>query len=222
MYSKIFEQMASQADQEKAQQMAAYLKNQFFFFGLSRPVRNQLQKDFLQEAKGRKLLDWGFIDECWERPQRECQYLAMDYLIALQRELTEHDLKKVEKLIVAKSWWDTVDILASNLVGALAQKYPHLVTDSILPWAVDENIWLQRTAILFQLKYKGKTDSAVLAEIIGQTKDTNEFFLNKAIGWALREFSKTDPLWVGDFLNNTQLSKLSRREAGKYITGRPE
>lgn len=202
--------------EENAVHMAAYMKNKFSFLGISRPKRNELQKTFLKEAKKGKFVDWEFIFKCWDLPEREFQYLAMDYIVTLQKYLLENDIEKIEKLITNKSWWDTVDVLAGKIAGQFFSRFPRLIDKYILEWSVSENIWLKRTAILFQLKYKEKTDIQLLKKVILQNKDTKEFFINKAIGWALREYSKTNKKWVRSFIANNSLHSLSVREGSKY------
>ncbi len=217
MHNNIISEFRDSRDPIKAEAMAAYMKNKFPFLGLIRPERNRLQKEFIKSAKKSGLIDWDFINECWNLPEREYQYLAMDYLIALKQNLQKGDLTKIEGLITSKSWWDTVDAIADKLVGDLCRRLPELINEYILKWAVSENIWLARSAILFQLKYKDLTDSELLKRIILENNDTKEFFINKAIGWALREYSKTNRAWVQDFINNNHLHPLSVREGSKYL-----
>ncbi len=204
-------------DLERAAKMAAYMKDQFSFLGIPRPKRNELQKSFIRQARKEKLLDWEFVFRLWDLPEREFQYLALDYLIALTSSLSKADMDRLTDLIVKKSWWDTVDSLAANPIGTLCVKEPELVQSHILNWTDSDNIWLVRTAILFQLKHKEKTDKKLLASIIIGNSSSREFFINKAIGWALREYSKTDKEWVKEFIDSNPLHSLSVREARKYL-----
>lgn len=204
-------------DEEKAGFMARYMKDQFSFLGISRPERAALQRAFFAGAKNAGAVDRDFVARLWALPEREFQYLAVDYLMALANRLQADDTDMLAGLVVAKPWWDTVDALAANVIGPLFAKHPELVAGHIVPWSAGENIWLARTAILFQLKYKEKTDTAVLGLVIGNTCGTKEFFLNKAIGWALREYSKTDPDWVRAFAGSHRLRPLSVREGSKYV-----
>jgi len=204
-------------DPKQSSGMAAYMENNFEFLGLKRPVRNSLQKEFIKGAKKAKAVNWDFVFYCWNLPEREFQYLAVDYLTALKNLMQKEDMEKLEKLITSKSWWDTVDSCASVLVGEICMRYPELIKSHILKWAAHENIWLVRTAILFQLKYKDKTDHELLGKIISQNNESKEFFINKAIGWALREYSKTNPEWVRKFIGDTTLHPLSIREGSKYL-----
>ncbi|MCK5077528.1 MAG: DNA alkylation repair protein, partial [Calditrichia bacterium] len=116
-----------------------------------------------------------------------------------------------------KSWWDTVDFIATNLVGPLFEKYSELIIPYTKKWMDSGNIWLQRTSILFQLKYKEKTDFKLIIGFIQQCSSSNEFFIQKAIGWILREYSKTDASTVIEFVKNNKLAPLSEREALKWL-----
>ncbi len=204
-------------DEAKAVFMKAYMKDKFPFLGLTKPERATLARDFLRRAKKAAAVDWGLVDRLWGLPEREFQYLAVDYLTALSGRLAADDIGRVAGLVTAKSWWDTVDALAAHVIGSLCAKHPELVGSHIVGWSAGENLWLARSAILFQLKYKEKTDTAVLGLVIGNTCGTKEFFLNKAIGWALREYSKTDREWVRAFIAGQPLSPLSVREGSKYL-----
>ena len=134
----------------------------------------------------------------------------------LKDSMQRTDLDRIKRLIINKSWWDSVDSLA-NIIGILCAKYPELVQNHILSWAESENIWLARVAVLFQLKYKEKTDREFLEFIIAKNCNSKEFFITKAIGWALREYSKTNKEWVKSFLEGHALQPLSVREASKYL-----
>lgn len=215
-YDGIFKQMEAMRDAERGLKMSAYMQSLFPFLGIPKPALKQCIKPYLQ--KSRKLaLDWAFVRVCWEKPYREAQYLAIEYLLLHEKELTDTDLPKLRELITQKSWWDTVDGL-NPAVGTLVLRYPEL-KDAMRQWSGSENIWVRRAAIDFQLKYKGQTDTALLEEIIRNNFGSHEFFINKAIGWSLREYSKTDPAWVRGFLEKYKddLSALSIREAGKYV-----
>ncbi len=131
--------------------------------------------------------------------------------------LQKADIDNLETVIKTKSWWDTVDSLAGNVIGTLCTNEPELIPSHILKWADSDNIWLVRSAILFQLKFKENTDTELLSSIIINNRDTKEFFINKAIGWVLREYSKTNKIWVRTFLESNTLNSLSVREASKYL-----
>ena len=217
MFDQILQELRDNKNPSQAVPMAKYMKNKFSFLGLTRPARNKIQAGFLKEVRKEKGINWEFIFKCWELPEREYQYLAVDYLTTCVQLLQKEDMAKLELLTVQKSWWDSVDIIAVKLVGELCNKYPKLIDDYILNWAASDNIWLVRTAILFQLKYKQNTDTILLARIIIQNSNSREFFINKAIGWILREYSKTDIQWVKAFIASNPLHPLSVREGSKYL-----
>ncbi|HHZ02249.1 MAG TPA: DNA alkylation repair protein [Tissierellia bacterium] len=203
-------------NEELAVPMAKYMKNKFPFLGIKTPQRKTLAKEFMKERKKDKEVDWDFIDKCFNLPEREFQYLAIHYMDVVKKLFTIDDMEKIESLITYKSWWDTVDSI-NPIVGYISMKYPEVKDKVISKWIYSENIWLKRVSIIFQLKYKEKTDTEFLSKAIINNASTEEFFVNKAIGWALREYSKTNKSWVSDLIENNQLSKLSVREGSKYL-----
>lgn len=213
----IFETLRAAADPEKAVQMSAYMRDQFPFLGIATPQRKKLAREFLKEL-GKAPVDWGFVAACWQQPEREFQYLAADYLIRMNALLTPDDIPRIRELVVQKSWWDSVDCL-DRVVGNIALRYPE-VNETLLAWSVDENFWLRRLAIDHQLVRHEKTDTELLERIIVNNLGQTEFFITKAIGWALRDFSKTDPVWVRDFVerHRSEMAPLSIREASKYLS----
>lgn len=212
----IFKIFYSNKNEENAIPMAKYMKNKFPFLGLKKPERAALAKEFLKLRKKDTRVDWDFIFKCYDMLEREFHYLAIDYMDKVKNLFTPDDMDNIEKLITIKSWWDTVDNI-NKIVGYIVMKYPELKDDIIQKWIYSENIWLKRVSILFQLKYKEKTDTEFLNKAIISNSKTDEFFVNKAIGWALREYSKTDKEWVKEFIQNNELSKLSIREGSKYL-----
>ena len=116
-------------------------------------------------------------------------------------------------MVTHNSWWDTVDIIAVKLIGEYFKKYPEEIKPAVKRWLDSRNIWLQRCAILFQLHYKKAIDTEMLTQVIHSLLGSKEFFINKAIGWILREYGKTNPEWVLDFVDKTELHPLSKREA---------
>lgn len=215
-YQEIADIFHQNANPEKGIAMSAYLRNQFPCLGISSPLRKEISKEFLKEKVKSKHVDWEFIYWCFEQEEREFIYLATDYLRKVNKLMVEDDIEKLESLILTKSWWDSVDALNNN-VGYLCLKFPQLKETKISQWIEDENKWLKRVSIIFQLTYKEKTDTDFLAKAILANTDTNEFFVNKAIGWALRQYSRTNAKWVSAFLEENVLHKLSVREASKYL-----
>jgi 3-methyladenine DNA glycosylase AlkD len=212
----IFKTFKAAANPEKAAPMRAYMRDQFPFLGIPTPERKKLSRDFLKSPGG-KTVDWDFVFKCWRQPEREFQYLAKDYLSKMTAVLTPADLPKLRELAVTKSWWDTVDGL-DVIVGAVALLHPE-VHGTLLEWSVDENFWLRRLAIDHQLTRRDKTDTRLLEQIIANNFGQTEFFINKAIGWALRDYGKTNPGWVRDFVerHRSEMAALSIREASKYL-----
>jgi 3-methyladenine DNA glycosylase AlkD len=197
--------------------MAAYMRNQFLFYGIKTPERREIIAPILMEMSKQKDVDWNFVFSCWEDPRRELQYVALSYLNRIRARLTIDDIDRLKRLAVTKSWWDTVDSL-DTIIGDIAFR-DRRVDEILLSWSRDDNIWLRRIAINHQRKRKDKTDTALLEEIIRNNLGSDEFFINKAIGWSLREYSKTNPVWVRDFLDRYRgrLARLSVREGSKYI-----
>ena len=196
----------------------AYMKNKFDYFGLKSPVRKELQKPFLLKAqvppKGEVE---SIIKKLWQKPEREVQYFAQELLQKYTKLYELKDISLFEYCITHKSWWDTVDFIASNILGPYFKKFPEQQKVYVEKWIASENLWLQRSALLFQLKYKEEVDTVLLSFSINSLLGSKEFFINKAIGWSLRQYSKYNPEWIIDFVNRTQLENLSRREALRLI-----
>lgn len=212
----IFETFFNQANTEKSGQMAAYMRNQFSFLGIPTPKRREISKNYFKQNQV-KQIDWAFIETCWQKEEREFQYLAIDYLLYYRQLLDKKDLPKIQKLITEKAWWDSVDAL-NAIVRVLVLAFPELKT-TMLEWSTAENFWLRRVAILHQLLLKERMDTILLHQILTNNLNQTEFFINKAIGWSLRDYSKTNPAWVKDFIqaNKPQLSALSIREGSRYL-----
>jgi len=198
--------------------MAKYMKDHFDYFGIQAPIRKEITRKFLKEnplPKGKELMI--IAKKMWKLPQREYQYIAMDFLIRKSRYLEVEAIDFLVYLITTKSWWDSVDSIASNLVGTYFELYPQEKRSYTQKWIHSENMWLQRTAIIFQLKYKNNLDEDLLFEHILICAGSKEFFIQKAIGWALRQYAKTQPMAVKRFVENNELKSLSKREALKGI-----
>lgn len=214
-FQHAFEQAASA---EKGEQMQAYLKGQFPFYGLQAAERRKIQTVLFRSFHARKEpLDLNFIQDCWREEKREFQYLAIDYLRIKEKELKAEDLPFLVELIEKKSWWDTVDMLAAASVGSILKDREDLIEQYADAWIHSDNFWLQRTAILYQLKYKEKMDFVRLKRYCLQLQTDKEFFIRKAIGWILREASKRNPEEVKDILQSGSFSGLTVREASKYL-----
>ena len=216
-FNKLYEEMIQHKNEEQAQKMSKYMLNKFEYIGIKTPERRKIFKNFFKEYKNEEKIDWEFVNKCWENKYREFQYIAADYLKNMKDKLTIDDIPKLKQLILKKSWWDTIDNLDMT-IGALALKDSN-VNKILLEWSLDENIWLRRIAIDHQLLRKEKTNTELLEKILKNNLGQAEFFINKAIGWALRDYSKTNPEWVKNFIkeNRENMAKLSIREASKYL-----
>ena len=200
-----------------AESMSKYMQDKFSFLGVRGATRTEIYKKYFPNARKTKTIDWDFVESCWNKEEREFQYVVVYYLKAMQKFLKREDISRLKYLIVTKSWWDTVDLLA-KVVGSLViriEGYDQIM----LEWSKDSNIWLKRVAILYQLSLKEKVDKQVLERILVNNLGDSEFFINKAIGWALRDYSKYNPEWVREFIkqNKDNMANLSIREASKYI-----
>ena len=216
-FNKLYEEMIQHKNEEQAQRMSKYMLNKFEYIGIKTPERRKIFKNFFSEYKNEEKIDWEFVNKCWENKYREFQYVAADYLKNTKDKLTIDDIPKFKQLILKKSWWDTIDNLDMT-IGALALKDSN-VNKILLEWSLDENIWLRRIAIDHQLLRKEKTNTELLEKILKNNLGQAEFFINKAIGWALRDYSKTNPERVKNFIeeNKEKMAKLSIKEASKYL-----
>jgi 3-methyladenine DNA glycosylase AlkD len=211
----LFEQ---NADPSQAEPMKKYMRDQFEYLGIKTPQNAALQKNFFAEHGLPELSDLDeILRDLWALPQREFQYVAMGLLGKFEKQLSANFINTIEYLTVTKSWWDTVDALASHTVGTHFRRFPKVRERSLKKWRKSKNIWLRRAAILFQLGYKKETDFELLTEIINENLVSDEFFINKAIGWAPRQYAYIDPKAVKSFVKSTPLQPLSRREARKHL-----
>jgi 3-methyladenine DNA glycosylase AlkD len=203
---------------ENAFWMKKYMKDQFEFYGVKTPERRAMMKSFMKEY-GLPLVNElkPVIMECWAHDYRDWQYVAVGLLMEYIKKPEKDIIELLEFMIVNKSWWDTVDGIAGWLVGPLFKKYPELIGPKTTQWMNSGNIWLQRTCLLYQLNYKKSTDTEILFRFIEELSGETSFWIRKAIGWVLREYSKTNPDTVLKFVNSHQLSALSRKEALKVI-----
>jgi 3-methyladenine DNA glycosylase AlkD len=198
--------------------MEAYMKGKFPFLGIKKPERAALSKPFLSQLKGVSSDELKqVILLLMESEFREVHYVALDAAVASAKRWRREDLPFLELLICTHSWWDTVDLIATHCFGVYFTHYPNGKSEWAMERIASENMWLRRTAILFQLKYKDKTDVELLEILIASEANSKEFFIQKVIGWVLREYAKTNPQWVIDFVERQPLKPLSRREAMKHL-----
>ncbi len=201
-----------------AKEQKAYMRNQFEFYGIKTPIRREIQKPFLIKSYLPHKTDVeGIVKTLWNKPQREYQFFAQELVFKYKKEFAKNDIALLEYMVAHKSWWDTVDYIAVKLIGAYFILHPEQLDPYIEKWLASGNIWLQRCCLLYQLKSKGKMDTIRLEHIIQRLLGSKEFFINKAIGWVLREYSRTNPLWATKFVANHDLANLSKKEALRLL-----
>lgn len=206
------------ADPIQAGPMSAYMRNQFPYLGIKSPRNAELQQLFIRQHGLPTLADMDpFLRDCWSLPEREYQYTALGLLARVEKKLPANFTTTLEYLLVTKSWWDTVDTISGGTLGIHFQRYPLERETALARWRVSANFWLRRACLLFQLNYKQETDFPLLSAIIRENLGSHEFFINKAIGWALRQYSRINAPAVLDFVASTNLHPLSAREALKWI-----
>lgn len=217
MLNDIFEQLTKLQNSKKAKEMSAYMKNKFEFLGVDSKSRKNIENNIFKEYKKTEYIDFYFIDKCFKSKYREFQYCAIDYLSLKKKYLNKINIEKLKEYILTKSWWDSVDGF-HRIIGDIALR-DESVNSILLEWSLDDNFWLRRIAICHQLLRKNNTNTNLLEEIIINNLNQNEFFINKAIGWVLRDYSKTNSKWVIDFINKHKdnMSNLSIKEASKYL-----
>jgi 3-methyladenine DNA glycosylase AlkD len=217
--ARLDEAYRSAADPVRADAQSAYMRNQFSYVGIMMPALRVLWRQALQglEKPGEADLREAAL-ACWGRPEREYQYFACFWLSRHAGRCSAELLPTVRTLISTKSWWDTVDPLAADTVGALVRHHPEL-SSTMDEWVVDENLWVARTAILHQLTFKQDTDADRLFDYCLRQAGHQDFFIRKAIGWALRQYARTDADAVRAFLHRSgdRLAPLSVREASKHL-----
>jgi 3-methyladenine DNA glycosylase AlkD len=207
------------ADPERAVGMRAYMKDVAPFLGLTTPVRRALFRPVVDGLPRPAEADCTAIAlRCWALPEREYQYFAVDYLRRHVRVCSSAFLPVARHLVTAAAWWDTVDLLAAHVVGALVTADPALAAD-MDDWSGDGDRWLVRTALLHQLRFKERTDARRLFGYCLRQSGHPDFFVRKAIGWSLREYARTDPDAVRAFLarERDRFAPLSVREALRNI-----
>jgi 3-methyladenine DNA glycosylase AlkD len=204
---------------ENAFAMAKYMKNNFPFFGIKTEERRNIFKEIWKENKNEVSENArAIVLELYSKPEREFHYCAIEILIKeLKGNYKKEDIQLIEKLITTNSWWDSVDTIAKYILGEYLLEFPLESKNVIGRFSKSENMWLNRSAILFQLGYKQKTNPDFLFSECLKQAHSKEFFIQKAIGWALREYAKSNPEIVRQFVENSNLKPLSTKEALKNI-----
>ena len=206
------------ADPAIAAGARAYMRNLSEFYGLPSPLRRKLTNEFLSKSgypPYEQLED--MVHFAWQQPQREWQYVALEIVEKSVKKADQSLLELAEWMITNKSWWDSVDFVAPNIAGELFKKYPEIKMQYIEKWMQSGNMWLQRSCLLHQLRYNKTTDGALLFNLCERLSTHPDFFIRKAIGWSLRQYSKSFPEAVIGFVNTHELSNLSRKEALKVV-----
>ena len=210
---------AENAKAENALPMAKYMKNLFPFFGIKTDKRRAIFKSLCKKHQTEinsnvRAIGW----ELFLKKERELQYCGIEILLKnLKNNYQVEDIIWIEQLLTTNSWWDSVDTISKFILGDYLQQFSNEIPTVIKRFSTAENMWLNRSVILFQLGYKSKTDFKLLQSLCIQHSHSNEFFIRKAIGWALREYAKTDPEAVREFVLQSNLKPLSKKEALKNI-----
>lgn len=202
----------------RAVQMERYMKNKFTMYGMPMAERRSISNAFFKEnnpPKDNSIIP--FIELCWEQEKREFHYVGMEYAEKCKLFLDPDNFSLFEFLITNHSWWDTVDFIASHLVGKLILNNPDKFEELNSYMVSHENLWMRRTSLIYQLFYKEKTREDFLFQNCLSLINEEDFFIRKAIGWSLRQHSKLNPKSVSAFVSTHPFSPLSNREALKHI-----
>ena len=204
---------------ENKMPMEVYMKNKFVMFGIKSPDRKSLLKEVLNQHKEEVSQNCRtIVKKLYKLPEREFHYCAMELMDKLlKKNYRIEDIKLIEDLITTHSHWDTVDFIAKHILGNYLLLHPNITDPVITDFSNSDNMWLNRSALLFQLGYKDATNSDILFRECKKHSKSNQFFIQKAIGWALREYAKTNPKLVERFVDSSKLSPLSTREALKHF-----
>lgn len=216
----ICEHLSALSNPKNAVDMRRYMKDHFAFYGVKSPQRKQVLSLIWSDFKNEIKPCWrNVVVLLWKKEERECQYFAMDLMKKFKKEIRIEDQLWVEHLVTTKSWWDTVDFLAVHFVGGIFKQFEDRGIAQSRKYIRSENMWIQRSALLFQLSYKEETNADLLFELIDKSLGTKEFFINKAIGWALRQYSKFNPVAVRNYIDDrrAKMAGLSIREGSKYL-----
>jgi 3-methyladenine DNA glycosylase AlkD len=220
MISEITSAFESRENPIFAEKMSAYMRYKFEYYGLMAEERKAIQKKFFPAMDLRYFSEnrWELVRELWEKSNRECIYFAIDWVNTFKpKTLRKEDIDEIHFLITNLSWWDSVDNLATNILGKYDKQYPMERSKWIEEWRESDNIWLRRSCLIFQLKFKNETDFELLKSLILENKNDSEFFIQKAIGWSLRQYAKFQPALVKEFVETENIQGLARREALKHF-----
>jgi 3-methyladenine DNA glycosylase AlkD len=212
------QQLLALAEPERAAGAKAYMRNQFEFFGMPMAVRRSACKQYMKEHTVKSIDELQeIVKELWTLEQREFQYFGVELMAFYKKLWNEKTIDLFEHCIVNKSWWDTVDFISNECNATYFLLFPKQIKPVTTRWNRSNNIWLQRSSLLFQKGYKENIDTKLLIGFIVNLSSSKEFFVQKAIGWVLRDYAKINPEWVKAFVNNHELPNLSKREAMKHL-----
>lgn len=216
----VAERLSRSANVERAVQMAAYMKTNMPFYGVSAPLAHAIAAEAVAVFPPASVTEYqAAVRALWRLPHREEKYIAISYARRVRSFITSDSLDLYCDMVVEGAWWDFVDTLAAHLVGTVLLEDRDLVSPTVRSWIRSDDMWLRRTSILAQLRHKDATDTDLLAEACLANLADTEFFIRKAIGWALREYARSNPEWVIEFVTTRRdgMSGLSYREATKHL-----
>ncbi|MFY7901021.1 MAG: DNA alkylation repair protein [Chitinophagaceae bacterium] len=218
LIESVKKELYAKKDIERAAWSKAYMKNQFSFIGLVAAERRIITKKIVKEIPIHNLVELEkIVRVLWQKDAREFQYVAIEILAFHKKMWNKEIIELLEFCITSKSWWDSVDHIIIECLGYYFKQYQEEINNTAFKWNQSSNIWLQRCSILFQKSYKQQTDTTILSKYILHHANSKEFFVQKAIGWALREYARTNEIWVKTFVANHLLPALSKREAMKHL-----
>jgi 3-methyladenine DNA glycosylase AlkD len=217
-YEKLIRNFERNTHETLSEGMSKYMRFHFPFYGIQQPLRKQIQQPFIKSSKSFGVDSIISVSKrLWEKEERECQYTAIDLIIAHKNNMEITHVGHIKSLILSKSWWDTVDILGSGVIGFLVKKYPTPLKRLMIEWSESDHLWLQRTALIHQLRYKENTDTELMEIILQNTMSNEDFFIQKAIGWSLRQYAYTDPTYVKKVVETYAIKGLAKNEALKKM-----
>jgi 3-methyladenine DNA glycosylase AlkD len=217
--SDLEQELVSRSNKENAIPMEKYMKNNFTFLGIKTDERRSIFKANYEKHKPEIKANFRQIAlELFNKKEREFHQCAIDLLVKeFKKNYILKDIQLIENLLITNSWWDSVDVIAKYLLGGYLQQFPKETYNVIERFSNANNMWLNRSAIIFQLSYKEKTNFDLLKSECEKHKESKEFFIQKAIGWALRDYSRFNPNGVTEYVNSTNLKPLSKKEALRNI-----
>ena len=208
------------ADPAKAAPMAAYMKTDTPFYGVQKAGRATVEREVVNRYPPERRADYRqAVLALWNQPHREERYLAIDYACSFPQYVTVSSIPLYRRMIVEGAWWDFVDAIAIHLVGQALLHQREATTPTVVAWIDDPDLWLRRSSIIGQIGHKGATDTGLLFGACLSRMHEKEFFIRKAIGWALRDYAKTNQSEVREFVraHRSEMSGLSFREATKHL-----